>query len=149
MQDGQFQLSVLSILLWGYVVPFMQPKILISSVPSAFYAQPSRLGIDICATMLPSECRTKQHENGLKRGKIAHNCSALPCKVICVAAQCRHAYSCNKIGRGLSISTFAIQPDFCVVKEDWRTWSFSFSNRHIGCSWGLHGQKRRIYMSRL
>ena len=28
-------------------------------------------------------------------------------------------------------------------------WSFSFSNRHTGRSWGLHGQKRRIYTSRL
>ena len=82
---------------------------------------------------------TKEAQNARKSPEIAHFCSALPCKVICEAAQCRLAYSCNKIGRDLSILTFCIQPDFCVVNGDRRTWSFSFSNRHAELSCGLHG----------
>ena len=84
-----------------------------------------------------------------EKGQKAHNCSALPCKVICVAAQCRHAYSCNKIRRGLSILNFFDLARFCVVKGDWRTCSLLSSNRHTARSLGLHGQKRRIYTSRL
>ena len=64
-----------------------------------FFAQQSRL----TASWI---FRTKEAQKARKSPKIAYFCSALPCKVICVAAQCRHAYSCNKIGRELSISTF-------------------------------------------
>ena len=43
--------------------------------------------------------RTKEAQNARNSPKTAHFCSALPSIVICVAAQCRHAYSCNKIRR--------------------------------------------------
>ena len=38
--------------------------------------------------------RTKEAQNAQKSHKIAHFCSALLCKVLCEAAQCRLAYSC-------------------------------------------------------
>jgi len=93
--------------------------------------------------------RTKEDQKARKSPKIAHFCSALPCKVIREAAQCRHAYSCNKIRCNPS-SIISLQISvFCVLWLGWCTWSLSFFNRHTGLSWRLHGQKRRIYTSRL
>ena len=58
--------------------------------------------------------------------------------MICVAAQCRHAYSCNKI-RCNPISIISLQiAVFCVLWLGWCTWSLSFFNRHTGLSLGLH-----------
>ena len=42
-----------------------------------------------------------KHQKGRKRAEIARKCSALPCNVSCAVAQCRRAYSCKKIGRGI------------------------------------------------
>lgn len=133
--------------LYGYVASFVRDKTLISSALSGFVAQPCRLTTSFCANKSTYDVVEFSDKRGSKSLEIAHFCSALPCIVTCVAAQCRHAYSCNKIGRGLSISTFRIQPDFCVISGDRRTWSFSFLNRHTGLSCGLHGdiygRKRR------
>lgn len=97
-----------------------------------FFAQQSRL----TASWI---FRTKEAQNARKSPKIAHFCSALPCKVICEAAQCRHAYSCNKIRQSPN-SIISLQiAVFCILRLDWRTWSLSFFNRHTGLSWGLHG----------
>ena len=56
------------------------------------------------------------------------------------------AYSCYKIGRACQpdlcsylFHFFRKLPEFCVVRLGWCTWSFLFSNRHTGLSWGLHG----------
>ena len=107
-----------------------------------FFAQQSRL----TASWI---FRTKEAQNARKSPKIAHFCSALPCMVVCVAAQCRHAYSCNKIRQSPN-SIISLQiAAFCVLWLGWRTRSLSFFSRHTGLSWGLHGQKRRIYTSRL
>ena len=82
---------------------------------------------------------TKEDQKARKSPKIAHFCSALPCKVVCEAAQCRHAYSCNKIRQSSnSIISFQIAV-FCVLGLGWRTWSLSFFNRHTGRFCGLHG----------
>ena len=96
--------------------------------------------------MLPSECRTKQHENGLKRDKIAYNCSVLPCEVICVAAQCRHAYSCNKIARGLSILNFFDLARFLRCQGDWRYLFASILKSTHSVFFGLTwAEKKNIY----
>ena len=83
--------------------------------------------------------RTKEAQNARKSPKIAHFCSALPSKVICEAAQCRHAYSCNKIRHNPNSITSLQIAVFCVLRLGWRTWSLPFFNRHTGRSWGLHG----------
>ena len=81
---------------------------------------------------------TKEAQKARKSPKTARFCSALPCIVTCVAAQCRHAYSCNKIRQSPnSIISFQIAV-FCVLGFGWRTWSPSFFNRHTGLSLGLH-----------
>ena len=96
-----------------------------------FFAQQSRL----TASWI---FRTKEAQNARKSPQIAHFCSALPCIVTCVAAQCRHAYSCNKI-RCNPISIISLQiAVFCVLWLGWCTWSLSFFNRHTGLSLGLH-----------
>ena len=97
-----------------------------------FFAQQSRL----TASWI---FRIKEAQNARKSPKIAHFCSALPCKVICVAAQCRHAYSCNKIRRNPNSITSLQIAVFCVLRLGWRTWSLPFFNRHTGRSCGLHG----------
>ena len=117
----------------------MREKTFISSALSGFCAQPSRPRSEICATMSPCEFRTKEAQNARKSPKTAHLCSALPSIVICVAAQCRHAYSCNKIRQSPN-SIISLQiAAFCVLWLGWRTRSLSFFSRHTGLSWGLHG----------
>ena len=65
--------------------------------------------------MSPCEFRTKEAQNARKSPKTAHLCSALPSIVICVAAQCRHAYSCNKIRQSPN-SIISLQiAVFCVL----------------------------------
>lgn len=128
--------------LYGCVASFVREKTLISSALSGFVAQPCRHRSEICATKSPQKIALnldKEAQKARKSPEIAHFCSALPCKVTFVVGICRRAYSCNKIGRGLSILTFCIQPDFCVVNGDWHTCSLSSSNRHTGRSCGLHG----------
>ena len=73
-----------------------------------FFAQQSRL----TASWI---FRTKEAQNARKSPQIAHFCSALPCIVICVVAQCRRAYSCNKIRQSPN-SIISLQiAVFCVL----------------------------------
>lgn len=106
-----------------------------------------RMQVDLRRREIFGQKRLKTPE---KAPKIAHFCSALPCIVVCVAAQCRHAYSCNKIWQSPN-SIISLQiAVFCVLWLGWRTWSHSFFNRHTGLSWGLtrgylRQKRRRLY----
>jgi len=125
----------------------VREKTFISSALSGFCAQPSRPRSEICATMSPCEFRTKEAQNARKSPKTAHLCSALPSIVICVAAQCRHAYSCNKIRQSPN-SIISLQiAAFCVLWLGWRYLvAFVFKSPHrafLGLTRGCLRQKRR------
>ena len=133
--------------LYGYVALLVQANLLISSALSGFCAQPCRHGPEICATMSPCEFRTKEAQNARKSPQIAHFCSALPCIVICVAAQCRRAYSCNKI-RCNPISIISLQIAVFLRSLAWLAYlvAFVLQSAHRAFLWLTRGylrQKRR------
>ena len=139
--------SAPKIVYFFYVDSLVQANLFISSALSGFVAQPCRPRSEICATMSPYEFRTKEAQNARKSLKIAHFCSALPCKVICVAAQCRHAYSCNKIRRVPCL--FHLSSN-CRILRSW-AWlahlvAFVLKSAHrafLGLTRGYLRQKRR------
>ena len=130
--------------IYGYVASFVQANLLISSALSGFVAQPSRPRSEICATMSPYEFRTKEAQNARKSPQTAHFCSALPCIVVCVAAQCRHAYSCNKIRRNHEF--YHLSPNCRILRSlPWLAYlvAFVLKSAHRAFLWLTRGCLRQ------